>query len=68
MTRKPARRGSDRKNIIVREILTNGATSKYLKGRAQVREFLGQYLGNPRFQLAQGAALVAPATSVGPVQ
>ncbi len=40
------RRGSDRKTNIVREILASRCTSAHLKSRAQVREFLSQYVAD----------------------
>ncbi|MDJ0905049.1 MAG: NAD-glutamate dehydrogenase [Woeseiaceae bacterium] len=54
MTRKPARRGSDRKSNIVREILATRATSAHLKNRNQVREFLGQYVADVPIEDLEG--------------
>ena len=54
MTRKPARRGSDRKSNIVGEILATRATSAHLKRRAQVREFLGQYVADVPIEDLEG--------------
>ena len=54
MTRKQNRRGSDRKSIIVREILASSATSKQLKSRAQTREFLAQYVADVPIEDLEG--------------
>ncbi len=45
MTSIELRRGSDRKSIIVQEILATRIKSDQLKSRKQVRLFLEQYVG-----------------------
>jgi glutamate dehydrogenase len=54
VTRKHARRGSDRKSIIVREILKSRTTCASLKSRAQMREFLGQYVADVPIEDLEG--------------
>ena len=54
MTRKPARRGSDRKSNIVREILETRATSAHIKSRAQIRHFLAQYVADVPIEDLEG--------------
>ena len=54
MTRKPARRGSDRKSNIVSEILATRTDSAHLKSRAQIREFLGQYVADVPIEDLEG--------------
>ena len=54
MTRKHARRGSDRKSNIVREIVASRATCASLKSRAQMREFLSQYVADVPIEDLEG--------------
>ena len=54
MTRKELRRGSDRKEAIVREIVAARVASPIIRDRRQVRRFLEQYVSDVPFEDLEG--------------
>ena len=61
MTAKELRRGSDRKDSIVKEILAAPVASSPLSSRAQAREFLRQYVANVPIEDLEGRSPVVMA-------